>query len=396
MTSILEKDSLNAFCRHTHVEVAGAKNGPLVGLTFGVKDIYDVAGVKTGFGNPDWLATHPIADKTAPIVKLLLEAGASIVGKTHTEEMAFSINGINAHYGKPINVNAPGRVSGGSSSGSASAVAGKLCDFALGSDTGGSVRLPASYCGLYGIRPTHGRISLDGIRSLARSYDTVGWFARDTKTFAAVGKVLGIPSDPSNPSRVLIAEDAFALLEPAARKALQPGLMRITKVLGAPHAVTVSKEGLRNWYEIFRIIQFAEIWQEHGEWITRIHPNFGPGIKERLELTAKSDPKEVQRAQLLREDITKRMQSLLTDRIVLMLPTVPGIAPLFETPVAELEEFRGRAMSLLCISGLARLPQITLPLAKLDGCPMGISLIGAQGTDEMLIGSAVRIAANLS
>jgi amidase len=396
MASILEKDSLNAFCRHTHVEVAGTKNGPLAGLTFGVKDIYDVAGVKTGFGNPDWLATHPVADRTAPTVKLLLEAGASIVGKTHTEEMAFSINGINVHYGKPINVNAPGRVSGGSSSGSASAVAGKLCDFALGSDTGGSVRLPASYCGLYGIRPTHGLIPLEGVRALARSYDTVGWFARDTETFAAVAKVLRIDSDFSNPAQILVAEDAFALLEPAAKQALQPVLARITKVLGAPQSVVVSKEGLRNWYEIFRVIQFAEIWQEHGEWITRTHPKFGPGIKERLELTAKIDPKEVQKATLLREDITKRMQSLLADRVILVLPTVPGIAPLFDTPVAELEEFRGRAMSLLCISGIARLPQVTLPLAKLDGCPMGISLIGAQGMDEMLIGSATRIAARPS
>jgi amidase len=396
-TSILDKDTLNAFCRHTHAEVKGAPDGPLAGMTFGVKDIYDIAGVKTGFGNPDWLATHGAAETTAPVVEALLRAGASVVGKTHTEEMAFSINGVNAHYGNPVNVNAPGRVSGGSSSGSAAAVAGGLCDFALGSDTGGSVRLPASYCGLYGLRPTHGRISLEGVRPLAPGFDTVGWFARDMKTFAAVGSVL-LPGGASPPDtgELLIADDAFALLAPAAKAALQPAADRIAGLLGSPRPVTVSAEGLREWFETFRVIQFAEIWHAHGDWITKHNPKFGPGIGERIRSTAKSDPGEVAAVKSRRETIAGRMRSLLADNAVLMLPTVPGIAPRFDTPVAEVEDFRGRAMSLLCISGLARLPQITLPLAKLDGCPLGISLIAAPGADEMLIAAASRIAAGLS
>ncbi len=393
MTSILDRDTLGAFCRHTHVEVAGAAQGPLAGLTFGVKDIYDVAGAGTAFGNPDWLATHEVATKTAPSVERLLQAGASLIGKTQTDELTFSINGINAHYGSPLNVNAPGRLTGGSSSGSASAVAGGLCNFALGSDTGGSVRLPASFCGIYGLRTTHGRVSLEGARPLAASFDTLGWFATDLKTFAKVGDVL-LTEAPSKSSvdRVLIAEDAFALVDPGVMDALQGALGRVFHALGAPRRVTVAAEGLRQWFETFRIIQFAEIWREHGEWIRRTNPKLGPGIKERMQAASALVPADVAKAEAARAEIAKRMTALLESRTILILPTVPGIAPLIKTPLAELEDFRGRAMSLLCIAGLARLPQMSLPLGSLAGCPLGISLIGPVRTDEMLIAAAARIA----
>jgi amidase len=188
MNEILSRDKLGAFCRHTHAEMKGAPGGPLAGLTFGVKDIYDIAGHKSGFGNPDWLRTHDAAARTAPVVQQLLDTGADMVGKTHTDEITWSLNGENAHYGTPVNVNAPGRIPGGSSSGSAAAVAGGLCDFALGSDTGGSVRAPASFCGIYGIRPTHGRVSLEGACPLAPSFDTCGWFARSAEVLERVGR----------------------------------------------------------------------------------------------------------------------------------------------------------------------------------------------------------------
>ena len=190
MTSIIERDTVGAFCRHTHADAAGAASGPLAGLTFGAKDIYDVAGHKTGFGSPDWLRTHGPAERTAPAVQRLLDAGAHLVGKTHTDEMTYSLNGENPHYGTPVNVNAPGRIPGGSSSGSAAAVAAGLVDFALGSDTGGSVRAPASFCGIFGMRPTHGRIPLDGACPLAATFDTAGWFARDATLLERVGRVL--------------------------------------------------------------------------------------------------------------------------------------------------------------------------------------------------------------
>lgn len=392
MPSILDRDQLGAFTRHTHAEVAGAPSGPLMGLTFGVKDIYDIASVKTGFGNPAWLDTHEAPIKNAAIVDTLLQAGASMIGKTHTEEMAWSINGINAHYGTPINARAKGRVCGGSSSGSASAVAGKLCDFALGSDTGGSVRLPASYTGLYGLRPTHGRLSLEGVLPLAPSFDVPGWFARDIATFAKVGKVL-LKNGPKDliPRELLIAEDMFALLGEREKQALQPAIRRIAKIFGAPRAVKIADRPLRECFDLYRIIQASEVWKIHGAWVEKYKPTFGPGIHERMYGAAKSDPAEVANAKAAREKVAQHVQSLFQDNAMIVMPTVPGIAPLIETPQAEAESYRGRAMSLLSVSVLARTPQLNLPLTALDGCPLGISIMGTQGTDEMLIAAAETI-----
>src|SRR3954452_19075157 len=207
MENIFARDTIGAFCRHTHVELPGRADGALARLSCGIKDLYDVAGYKTGFGNPDWLATHDAAAVTAPPVQSLLDAGAHIVGKTHTDELAYSLNGENAHYGTPVNVNAAGRIPGGSSSGSAAAVYAGLVDFALGSDTGGSVRAPASFCGIYGMRPSHGRISLDAACPLAPSFDTAGWFARDATVMERVGAVLFSEAPVSRlPGRVLLAQ----------------------------------------------------------------------------------------------------------------------------------------------------------------------------------------------
>jgi amidase len=205
-------DPFRCFVPYPDAPVKHAATGPLAGLTLAVKDLFDVKGYPTGAGSPIVLAQSGIKAKTAPIVKTLLDAGARFVGKTHTDELAFSLNGKNAHFGSPINPAAPDRITGGSSSGSMAAVAGRLADIALGSDTGGSVRAPASYGGLFGIRPTHGRLSLKRAWPLAESLDTPGWFARDGEVFARVaGVVLGrdrvtLPEAP----RLVLADDIFA------------------------------------------------------------------------------------------------------------------------------------------------------------------------------------------
>lgn len=392
MNSILDRDTLGAFCRHTHIAVKGDGGGPLAGTTFGVKDIYDVAGGTTGFGSPDWLASHDAATRTAPAVQRLLDAGADMVGKTHTDELTYSLNGENPHYGTPVNPNAPGRIPGGSSSGSASAVAGGLCDFALGSDTGGSVRAPASYCGIFGIRPTHGRIPLEGVCPLAVSFDTVGWFARDAALLERVGRVLLGADPPGSPGRLLLAQDAFAITGDAVVRALEPGLVRVQSVLGKAEPVVVASEGLSQWFQVFRLLQGAEIWAQHREWVTRVKPNFGAGVKERMAWVPTIAPSAVPPAQARREEITNHMQKLLAGNAVLVLPTVPGIAPLRNRPPAETDEFRARAMALLCIAGLARLPQVSLPLGTLDGCPVGLSLVAAKGNDAMLLALAKALA----
>jgi amidase len=388
MDSILHRDDIGAFCRHSHVAMKGAGAGPLAGLTFGVKDIFDIAGHRTGFGSPEWFATHPAAARTAPTVQRLLDAGAEMIGKTHTDELTYSLNGENAHYGTPVNVNAAGRIPGGSSSGSAAAVAAGLCDFALGSDTGGSVRAPASYCGVYGIRPTHGRVSLEGACPLARSFDTAGWFARDAALLERVGRVLLGEERAGTPGRVLVAQDAFDLAGKAVTEALQPALDKLGTVARATEAFTVAAEALPQWFQVFRLLQGAEVWAQHGAWVNRVKPDLGPGVKQRIEWTSTISARDVGPAKATREEIARRMNNALAGNAVLALPTVPGIALPRNAPPAETEDFRGRAMSLLCIAGLARLPQINLPLARLDGCPLGLSLVAARGGDMMLLALA--------
>lgn len=395
MPSILERDTLNAFVRETHVELPGAATGPLAGLTFGAKDIYAVAGHRVTFGNPVWLHTHAPATATAQAVARLVAAGATMAGKTHTAELTYSLSGENVHYGMPANPAAPGRDCGGSSSGSASATAGGLVDFALGSDTGGSVRLPAGFCGLYGMRPSHGRISLDGCCPLAPSFDTAGWFARDAQRLEQVGRVLlEDTAEARQPGRLLRAEDAFALAGASVGAALAPAMARLEALLGAAQPVTVASEGLPDWGgNVFRVVQGWEAWQSLGGWIREHQPSLGPGVKERFEWASTVERGSFLAASSRREDIARRLDRLLADGAVMALPTTPGIALRAGAPAAEVDDFRARALAILCISGLARLPQVTLPLATLEGCPLGLSLVAARGQDTMLLALARRLAA---
>jgi len=321
------------------------------------------------------------------------------VGKTHTEEMTFSLTGENAHYGTPINPAAPDRVPGGSSSGSASAVAGGLVDFAIGSDTGGSVRAPASFCGIYGLRPTHGRISLAGACPLAPMFDTCGWFARDPELLRRVGQVLFASSgahESGEPGALLYASDAFAHTMPGVDDALMPAVSAVSGVLGALRPVTVSPDGLPAWYEVFRVLQFGEIWKTHGGWVRQMRPTFGAQIAPRFEAASKVTVPEVEAMTAERVRIQQRLDALLADNAVMVLPTVPDCAPRRGLPLPETVTVRERSLALLCIAGLGGLPQLSMPLAKVEGGPIGLSLIAARGNDELLLDAACRIASATS
>src|SRR6201996_6653114 len=199
-------DSINAFVPGPGIRLEGALGGPLSGLSFAAKDLFDVAGVPTGGGNHDWASWNPVPTRHAWAVQTLLDAGADLIGKTINDEVSLGIFGENAFDGTPLNTKAPDRVPGGSSSGSAAAVAAGLCDTALGTDTGGSVRVPASFCGLFGIRPTHGRLNVTGMLPQAPNSDTTGWFARDAATFARVSAVLlGEAIPAALPTRLIVA-----------------------------------------------------------------------------------------------------------------------------------------------------------------------------------------------
>jgi amidase len=385
-------DPLGAFCRDNHASLKGSGAGPLAGLTFAVKDAFHIAGTHTGFGQPDWLRTHDAPRETAAAATKLLAAGADMVGKTHCDELCYSLTGENVHFGTPVNVNAPGRVPGGSSNGSAAAVAGGLVDFALGTDCGGSIRIPASYCGIIGLRPTHGRVSDEGVLPFGPSFDVVGWFSRDALVFVEVGNVLLDEDRASPPARLIVAEDAWALLEAPVAEALRPAAEKAKAALGKTTSVRISPEGLGDWFEVFRTLQAAEIWAALGAWVTEAKPQLGPGVKERFAYAATIARDQVEAARARRRAITAHVESILGDDGVICLPTSPRAAPLRGTPADQVEvEYRNQAMRLLCIAGLAGLPQISLPMAKIDGLPLGLSLIGARNSDRGLIALAKKI-----
>ena len=382
-------DPLNAFCKDTDAYLEGAADGPLSGLTFAVKDIFDVAGHVTGGGNPDWKATHEPADTTAWAVRVLVEAGATMVGKTLTDDLTRGILGENPHYGTPVNPRAPGRVPGGSSSGSASAVAGGLVDFALGSDTGGSVRAPASFCGLYGLRPTHGRIPLDGVLPQASSYDTVGWFARDAGTFARIGAIL-LQSEmvAPRPSRLLIAEDAFEVADEAVGAALRPAVDNASALIGDSTTERLAADGLRGWADQQGTLQGKEAWKTVRDWIDRVNPRFSYEVAERYAASGMTTDAELEAARSARAEIVARMDGLLAGGAVVCLPTTPTPAPLVGESRSDRLDLGRRITMLTCIAGSIGGPQISLPMAEVGGLPVGLSLIGARGSDERLIAFA--------
>ncbi len=384
------EDELGAYRPDAIFTVDGADDGPLAGLTFAAKDLYDVVGIATGAGNPTFLNGRAPAAKNASSVQKLLNAGATLVGKTITDELAFSLFGENHHYGTPINPAAPQRIPGGSSSGSASIVAGGLVDTALGSDTGGSVRVPASHCGIFGLRPTHGRIPIDGVVPLADSFDTVGWFARTPDIMMRVGQVL-LPdflAQPT-PTRMLIVDDALAQVEDEAADAARAAIDSLAFGFDTVEHVTIAPDGLDGWRTAFITLLSAEAWHNHGDWICHVRPDFGPGVAERFAAASTVTREAVAAASEVRNATRDSVRGLLDAHTVLCLPSAAGAAPYKRADRRTLAAFRDRTLDMCCIAGLAGLPQIGLPRAMVGGCPLGISLVGPAGGDEMLLQAAV-------
>jgi amidase len=373
--------------------IAGAAQGPLAGLTVAVKDMYDIAGTRTGGGNPDWLAAHPPAAAHAAAVCRLLERGATVIGKTVCDEFFFSVTGANAHYGTPINPRAPGRLPGRSSSGSAAAAAAGACDFALGSDAGGSVRVPAAFCGLYGIRPTHGRIDMTGAMPMAPSFDVPGWFASGPGVFRRVGEVLlDAGGVRANLRKLIIADDAFAEADAEVADLLRAATEAMARDLPEPVHDAVAPQGLDPWRESFRVIQAREIWSVYGPFVEKHQPKLGPGIRERMEFAATVSERDADIARQQQKRAREHIRALVEPGTVLALPTAPCIALRLDTSAEELESFRVRVMRLTCIAGVSGLPQVTLPVGSISGCPIGLSFIGWHGADEALLDLAVKLA----
>lgn len=375
-------------------ELAPTGEGVLSGLTFGVKDLIDVEGRVTGCGNPVWARTHPPAAAHAPCLATLLAAGARCVGKTHTDELAYSLMGVNAHYGAPTNPAAPDRAPGGSSSGSVVSVAAGRVDFAIGTDTGGSVRLPASFCGVYGLRTSHGLVDKTGMAPLAPSFDVIGWFARTPELIGRVAEAFAFP--PAAEATALAApSDLWALAEPETTAALQPSLAALEALLGPADRAPFRGEGSDNadFRDVFRIVQAHEAWASVGDWIEANEPDFGPGVKERFALGKSIAEEAAAQAVLALEQIKSALAAMLPPGLVLVIPTVPSPAPLLKTEEASLDAFRTRALALLCFGGLGGLPQLSIPAGLVDGAPVGLSLVGGPGSDLALVDLASQLTA---
>lgn len=386
-------DPSKGFMPYPNASVENAEVGPLSLLSFAVKDVFDVAGYPTSAGQPLWLAQSGIKTTTAPVVRSLLNAGAKFSGKTVTDEFAFSINGRNAHFGDPINGADPNRICGGSSSGSAAVVSHGLVDFALGTDTGGSIRVPASHCGLWGIRPTHGRVSLIATHDLAPSLDTCGWLAKNPNIFLQVSDVLlGQDTSPLfGTLRVLEPVDVWGLLDQDVMLNLTPTRKTLHRALGKPEFLHLVLESFDSMIACFRQLQGYEAWQVNGEFIRNRNPTLGPGIKERFEWSSKVTLDQYHQALKFRELFRNHVDQALKHNGIVLLPTMPDIAPLRSAPETTLEDYRNKALSMLCIAGIAGLPQVNLPLANRLGSPLGLSLIGPRGSDRSLVALAISL-----
>ncbi|HEY8789443.1 MAG TPA: amidase family protein [Actinopolymorphaceae bacterium] len=368
--------------------VAPTGAGPLSGTTMAVKDLYAVAGHAVGAGNAAFLDEAEPAAEHAEVVGLLLSAGVAVRGISRTDEFAYSMSGTNVHYGSPLNPWSPDRAVGGSSNGSASATARGLVDIGLGTDTAGSVRVPASYCGLFGIRTTHGLVPLDGVLPLAPSFDTVGWMTRDADLLDRVARCLidEGPDDPPTPiGSLVIADDLCELADPSTAVAVVNAAGQFAVGRGIPlaraHLLDGVDAGLR---EAFRVVQSAEAWSAHGRWITA-HPGVvGPGIRDRFAFGAGVTRDQEADAR----GILAAARATIRDRIpagtAIVMPAASGSAPLIALAGAEKTAMRSATLALTTVAATAGLPVAVAPAGTVDGLPVGIALMGAPQADLAL------------
>jgi Asp-tRNA(Asn)/Glu-tRNA(Gln) amidotransferase A subunit family amidase len=355
--------------------VAGAPDGPLAGETVAVKDLYEIAGFAVGVGNPVFLAEAPVEVGTAPAVQQLLDAGADIRGIAQTDEFAYSIAGANPHYGPPPNPAVPGGLPGGSSSGPASAVALGEATIGLGTDTAGSIRVPASYQGLWGLRTTHAAVPLEGVWPLAPSFDTAGWLTRAAATLRRVVEV-SLGSLTVEPNGFVVDPGLVALADPAVRDAFTAAIagLDVEEVsLGDPTAM----------FEAFRVTQAAEAWDSDGGWVTG-HPDaVGPGARERFVTASQVTREQEAEARAALAAHRARLDDILGDR-VLLVPSASSAAPSVSAAAEQLDAVRGATLRLTVVAGITGRPGLSVPVLNVPE-PVGICLVGPRGSDLALV-----------
>ncbi|QKJ18098.1 AtzH-like domain-containing protein [Microbacterium hominis] len=384
----------------------GAWEGPLSGLTVAVKDLFAIKGYRIGGGNPTFLDDARPEARTSSAVGDLLRGGASLRGIARTDEFAYSIAGDNVHYGTPPNGALPGALPGGSSSGPASAVATGQAEIGLATDTAGSVRVPASYQGLWGLRTTHDLVPRQGMLPLAQSFDTVGWLTRDGATLQRVADwCLSYDGSESTesvygqggsdlPWRFLVPDEAIAAVEPATRRAFEALMTRLAASDDPPRLGRIAIGDLDEYYEPFRTVQGAEAWRNNGAWL-RQHPGaVGPAVAERFRLASEVTPEAEAAARRDLEALSEHMQHLVRDA-VLLLPTVPGPAPARTAKGPAVDAVRQATLRMTTPAAIGGLPAVSVPLLTVDSplgpAPVGVCLVSRAGTDIALVRLARRI-----
>ena len=395
MIAVPSADPVGALVPHTLKEpLIGGSSGSRAGTSFMVKDLFAIKGRKVSNGSPDFYEHATPARETAPVITRLLEAGASCTGITVCDEFFYSVLGSNIHYGQPVNARAPKHVTGGSSCGAAAAVAASMCNFALGTDTAGSIRVPASFCGLYGLRPTYGRIDTTGATPMAPSYDTVGFLARDSELFRKVGHVLlqGATAE-AKIERLILAENFFRHAEASMDQALWEAIGKIGGALPRPEHVEIDgEEEVAAWRNAFRLIQGFEIQSTLLPFIQSRTVELGPGIKERFDMAAAITLAEADAARALRAEIADHLLALISIGTLIVLPTTPTLPPERDIPDgASFSEFRAQTLGFTCLAGHSGLPQVSVPAGLAAGCPVGLSFIGWPSADETLLDLAVHL-----
>lgn len=361
----------------------GSEDGPLAGESVAIKDIFEVRGFPVGAGNPTRLAQASPARVNAPAVQRLLDAGASLKGIAQTDEFAYSIAGDNHHYGTPPNPRAPRRHPGGSTSGPASAVSLGHATVGLGSDTAGSIRVPASYQGLYGLRTTHRAVPVEGMMPLAPAFDTVGWLARDAETLARVGGVLLPPRQTRSQTREQATGETAYVAATALIDQAEPSVAAAVLAV-LPSRARMDDEWrppLDVWSEAFRTLQAFQAWQSHGDWIQGREEHLGADVRDRFAYARTVTSEEALAAAEVVSSARTEIRETLAGR-VLILPTTPTVAPLRH---AEIQSVRQATLQLTCLASIAGAPALSIPLRTSEGLPCGLCLVASPGRDHDLL-----------
>jgi amidase len=377
-----------------HPLVPASAPGVLDGASVAVKDLFAVNGFAVGAGNPAYLAEAVPVTEHAAAVRTLLEAGAQIRGIARTDEFAFSIAGANTRYGTPPNPRAPLRLPGGSSNGPASAVAMGHADLGLGTDTAGSIRVPASYQGLWGLRTTHGAVSRDGLLALAPSFDTVGWLTRTPDLLARAAQVSLDPGTvpPAASGRFVVCPTLLEMAHPSVRAAFTAALDSWIRRGALPAPDRVELSDAPQTVAAFRTVQGAEAWREHGSWITK-HPDcLAADIAARFAWAATITATQEAEARAVLARVRAQIDDALEDSI-LLLPATPTAAPLRNADAAEIDAVRSATVTLTCLAAITGRPALSAPLLEADGAPLGLSLLGPRDADLDVIARGTALAA---